>query len=310
MVHQAKVVCKGMYELLCFAQDHRGAYETAQQQQPTNGNTIVHVSTHEFFFYPPYAPFDYNIFHKHIEVPLRTQLQTLPSWLTFHFGTLPIQMTTGEFNGQTLNQNSFVNAALYGSGGKQSILKFYSKKHHHYPRVQSTTLFMDHIQIPGDPYVTTLTPEYLNLSPIFVSRTEAGQTFIMTFEICLDHAHARALKEYYQFIHEAAQSGIQVPSHGVHEVTSNIITIQDDNIVFTVTSLSDPVFDRVIRETLEKRFFSVVPILKDQPSIEKTASNSWVSDTTAKIYQTLSMEKVSRNISENNPASPSNKPKL
>ena len=301
MIEQARDVCKGMQDILLVAQGQRGSYEVSINEKAPNGNTVVHVSTPEFFFYPAGSVFSQEIFQHHIETPLRQALRKFPSWLKFHFGTLPIQLSTGEFNGQVVNPRSFINAALYGSCGSDAIVRFYSKKNHclpspYAPGGKDTIHLPSH---PGDPYVTQLNPIALDYPTVFISQTEVGNRIIITMEICLDHDNRRGIKEFHGYMEKCKQLGEVSSLHGFHAVSSNSITLNRDNSAFPIVSHADHNMSNVVvfeaqntqqvSSTMEKVWRYIFDQeLEKIDFIKLNAPNTWV-DAKLKVYKTLSM---------------------
>ena len=178
MEDQAKKVVLCMDRILQLSHKHRGAYEKSVGSAHINGNTIVHVATPEFFFYPALGLFSEEVFEEKILVPLQNKLRDLPHWLHFHFGTLPVQLTRKSYNGTMINTDRpiFINAAVYGNGGMEPVVKHYSKKFS-YKDIYIDPVYGEQ-NIVGDPYVHQLDHVSTSYPRCVYSETPLGTEFI------------------------------------------------------------------------------------------------------------------------------------
>lgn len=292
MEQQAKEVVFGMKQILQLSCSNRGAYEEQTGGTHINGNTIVHVATPEFFFYPALGLFSEELFEDMILVPLHKLLQDLPEWMHFHFGTMPVQLTRKSYNGSIVNTDTpvFINAAVYGNGGATPVVKHYSKKYAY------KDIYIDHIddtvRKEGDPYVHQLDSLSESYPRCVYSETPSGAGFVKTFDICIDHSNAVALDEYVK------QSGAlqRRDVKGFYAVTSNSVSLEPGKAVFHLVSQTDPSSNVVHSGAKEKRnFFSSTRIFESEQLSRKIPGEAksalWV-PFDLEVHKTVEMSEI------------------
>ncbi len=307
MIEQASLVSTSMQKMLHSAMENFGSYEKFHHQNHPDRNTVLHLATPEFFFYPKYSLFSYEIFQEYIEKPLRAALIQYPSWLNFHLGTFPIQLTTRNLNGKIVEPDSFINAAFYGRCGPNGILKFYSKKHH-YLKSESLGFEFDlnyaiSQQKPGDPYTDKMKSFDLDYPSIFSTETDAGTSFNIVMEICLDHAKQRAIKELKKYMQYCEHHHILPTPHGFHSIVSNSTSLSNENFGYSLISHADALAPATVvlskekgEKSLIREFFSLDFLFQrgetQQPYIKIDAPNDWVKETQLIVYETLAMPEI------------------
>ena len=299
MLEQARQVAAGMEHILQLACKNRGIYEKENGEPHINGDTIVQVTTPEFFFYPALGLFSEELFENVILTSLQKTLKNMPSWLHFHFGTLPVQITNKVFNGTVINSEKslFINAAIYGNGGEAPVVAFYSKK---YPAKQSYSGVgmqpdaFDTETKSGDPYVHDFDTIDLQFPRCVYGETPSGKGFVKTLDICLDHANGVALEEYLTNMAHLVTGDIK----GFYAVTSNTIVLEPGKVVFKVVSQTDPLSNVVYTDIQEKRrFFSTrLEFVGKQHSVVISTgadSTKWV-PFDLEVHKTIEMSEMAK----------------
>lgn len=307
MEYQAKEVLSCMENILKLAEEKRGLYEQENSLPHINGNTIVHVATPEFFFYPSFGVFSEDQVKKIIVTSLKNLLKTLPSWLHFHFGTLPVQLVSKEYT----NKPYLINMAIYGNGGASPTVEYYAKKYPHKTTnftSAKSPFFQTSIQAVGDPYhIDNFENFDLGFPRCVYSETPSGGKFIKSFDICLDHGKGVALDEFLNKINSSDVLGF-------YSLVSNSVDLNVDKTIFKIVSQTDPTSNQVFAGINKKTsWMGSVFNFVDEQVFETTATSntsSWA-PCTLKVHKTVEMSGISEiveNIMKN--SSPSSlKPK-
>ncbi len=308
MEQQAERIVSCMRDILHLAHSNRGAYEKSKQKHISN-NSVVQVTTPEFFFYPAFGLLSEEIFKKKILLPLQRMLTTLPSWLHFHFGTMPVQITSGILNGVMVNSKKpiFINAAIYGNGGKQAVVGYYSKR---YPyKVEEQDEPFGPIIKKGDPYVHNFETMDFGFPRCIYSEGPEGGVFIKAFDICLDHQSAVALEEYLKIIALLKEAP---DIKGFYLISSYTVPIYPNHTIFPLFAQVDPLNNAVYNGIAEKKsiFFGLqsVPIQeKEFVEIPSLSEHSWV-PFKMKVFNSLEMATITEHtkklIEENSHSTP------
>ena len=309
MINQAKKVASGMEHILQLACQNRGIYEQKKSEPHINGNTIVQVATPEFFFYPALGLFSEELFRDVILLSLQKTLKSLPPWLHFHFGTMPVQITGKLFNGTVINTERplFINAAIYGNGGESPTVAFYSKKHPAQLSYSGVGMQPDAFDVEtkaGDPYVHEFDTFKLEFPRCVYSETPLGERFVKAFDICLDHANGVALEEYSTKTALLAKGDVK----GFYAVTSNTIRLEPGKVVFNLVSQTDPQSNIVYTSIEKKRTFvfgSRLEFVGEQRFVAipiEASSTQWV-PSRLEVHKTIEMsdiaEHTKKQINEN-----------
>ncbi|MBS0352034.1 MAG: hypothetical protein JSR33_12810 [Proteobacteria bacterium] len=205
-----------MLHLVKWGENHRGSFEKEHKLPIVNGDTIVNLTTSEFFFYPEQGLFSKALLERKLDI-LRTELKNFPNWLHFHFGTLPVLVVDNQ-------QPAFMNIAIYGQGGIEPKVGYYTKKNH----------------FPSDPYYNTFKGVSLNLPPYTWSETPNGQIFLKIYEICRDHCVGVAKMDMVELSELLFKAEAQGNLHGFHEITSNTTEVSIENALMSILSIADP----------------------------------------------------------------------
>lgn len=251
MQEQAEHLIATTKQMLQTAANHRGQYEKNNNITAVPNDTIVHVTTPEFFFYPAFALFSQELFEEMILPGLHGVLKELPEWLHCHLGSMPIQITTKRFNGETLDSTpTFIHAVLHGNGGSDANINYYTKNDPNQYQTQTNPGGLIELQTTagGDPYTADFKQLSTNLPRFVLSRTPSGEIFGKALDICQDHNQASAQQD---FLRSQVGLGIQ----GFDSITSNSVITRPENCVFQLTEHTQPDVNLTFSATEQKKFF-------------------------------------------------------